>query len=233
MITNELAKIFIHAINGSLIFQGKNIDIDFSKPITFFGANFVIAGLVHTQIDRNGNRKPVYCSETCNEKDLAEVLPDANNGLLFFERVPNTFQVKKYTEASHYKNLINVSEKFNVIVWYDKCRLGFDKCCNAYPQISLQLIKALTLCEFNVTNDLVVQLSCETNKLKHYNVNLNFQDATFMSNDIFSNYDYETEKFVNGTCESIKLEFEVCYDMPLSCLNFPMYETSGVCDCLI
>ena len=234
MITNELTKILIHAINGSFSIENKNAVIDFSKPISFFGANFVVSGLVHTQIDNEGNRKPIYCSSLCEKTDLSEVLPNKNNGLLFFERVPNSYQIQRYSVQSHYKKMINVSERFNVIVWYDRCRLGFDKCCYAYPQINLQLTNALTVCDFNVTNDLVKELSCETNHLEYRNVNVSVQNAMFMSDDIFGSYDYADDAvFNNGTCESIKLELSISYDVPLNCLDFPMYEMQGICECLI
>lgn len=229
MFNNTIAKAIIHILNGSADLTTKNIVIDFSQDIVIKG--FHVYGLIQEQVNSDGIVCAVYCNNgnNCDENGNIEVAPDANKiGILYFERYDKSFDTDKTIIKDNYM----FSEDFRIVAWYNKCRLGFDKCCEAYPLLIAKLLQKLSFCSFDITPETAALLSCEAGGIAYKRVTIKALDKHLvMNNDIFARFDYD--KTLNNTpYESFALNFNVTYTLDLPCVELPNISENNICNCI-
>lgn len=232
---HSISKALIHFINGSALVTNNEIIVDVDAPITIFGGNWTVAGLTDTLLLTyptgldDGEIKqglfPVSCTEVCDKDTWKQLAPDSNKtGLMFFDRVSARPPVVTCEAAK-------CIETIRLISWYDRCKLGFEECCYAYPVLMNYIYQ-------NIPVDRMLKFKdpyCEEMEVDVY---FKIVGKSYLDNKTFVKWAYDKSftDFINvPPYESFTIDIEVTYTSYLQgecAVILPEFPEPTECICL-
>lgn len=202
---------------------------DPNQTLDFWGGAWLLAGLTKVVQDGEGGKFPVAhttdadCCKNSNGLQLLIPSPD-KKGVIFF-RVNNMIPLPENCGTPQYKAVLSM------IVWYNKCKLGFTEQQLAYPLLIADVMQKIPLYgNYNLPSDFVEGVSGGT-QASVANICLGVKNIIPCSQRTFKPYTFQDTLILNTPpYESFQIDFNV--EFMVCDYQLPDFENPEPCQCI-
>lgn|GEM_PF-1978944 len=202
---------------------------DPTEILDFWGGGWTLAGLTKIVEDGEDGKFPVahtLDADCCKSNGGLQLLipsPD-KKGIIFF-RVNNMVPIQENCGAPQYKAVLSM------LVWYNKCKLGFNNLQLAYPLLIADIMKKVPLFgNYNLPQNFVEGVSGGT-QATVANICLSVKNIIPCNPRSFKPYTYLDSLILNTPpFESFQIDFNV--EFMLCDFQLPDFENPDPCLCI-